>query len=386
MNPEQGGGRRLVGPDEGRVGIEPKRRGALNGPEPLDRGVLIVGSGLLGTSLGMALRSAGVAVHLRDTDDTALKEAVRMGAGTSDGPTRPVALGVVAVPPASTGSVVAGLLDSGVAEYVTDVASVKELPAREVRTLAAEPGRYVGSHPMAGREVSGPTAALADLFEGRPWVLCPDDRTDAQAVTRALAVAQTVGAAPVTMPADEHDAAVALVSHAPHVVAALMAAQLSGAPDHEVRLAGQGVTDVTRVAAGDPSLWAQILGANAEAVAGVLGKLRSGLDTVLDALSSGSGEALRDVLAAGVTGRGRLPGKHGAAPVPYATVAVVLADEPGQLAALFADAARAGVNIEDVRIDHRPGQPAGLVELDVRVDAEATLARALRGQGWTVHE
>lgn len=366
------------------MNAEPRGRGPV--PEPLAGGVLIVGSGLLGTSLGMALRSAGVAVHLRDTDETALKEAVQMGAGTSDAPTRPVGLGIVAVPPTDTGTVVAELLGSGAAEYVTDVASVKELPAREVRSLVAEPGRYVGGHPMAGREVSGPSAALVDLFEGRPWVLCPDERTDAQAVTRALAVAQTVGAAPVTMPGAEHDAAVALVSHAPHVVAALMAAQLSGAPDHEVRLAGQGVTDVTRVAGGDPSLWAQILGANADAVAGVLGKLRSDLDTVVEALTAGSDESLRSVLTAGVTGRARLPGKHGTAPVPYATVAVVLADEPGQLAALFADAAQAAVNIEDVRIDHRPGQPAGLVELDVRVDAEATLARALRGRGWTVHE
>lgn len=358
----------------------------MSAPKPLAGGVLIVGTGLIGTSMGMALRAAGVDVHLRDVDEMTLKEAVRMGAGTSETPAQPVALAVVAVPPAATGSVVAELLASGEAHYVTDVASVKELPAREVRAMAGEPGRYVGSHPMAGRELSGPGAALADLFEGRPWVLCPDERTDAQAVTRALAAAQAVGAAPVTMPAAEHDAAVALVSHAPHVVAALVAAQLSGAPAHEVRLAGQGVTDVTRVAAGDPGLWAQILGANAGAVARVLGRLRTDLDTVMSALTAGSDESLRSMLAAGVAGRDRLPGKHGAPPVPYATVAVVLADQPGQLAALFADAERAGVNIEDVRIDHRPDQPVGLVELDVQVDAEGALARALREQGWTVHE
>lgn len=358
--------------------------------EILPAGVLVVGTGLLGTSVALALRQAGIDVRLRDVDPAALSEAVRRGAGRADGHTgdddsgQPASLAVVAVPPEITGDIVAELIATGAAEYVTDVASVKVLPARRVRELTDAPGRYIGSHPMAGREVSGPAAALPDLFVGRPWVLCPDEDTDQQAVTRALAVARLVGAAPITMPAADHDAAVALVSHAPHLVSALMAARLSGAPGHEVRLAGPGVTDVTRIAAGDPVLWSEILTANAVAVGGVLRSLRQDLDGVLAALDAGSEgkTALRQLLATGVDGRARLPGKHGAPQTEFVTVAVVVDDRPGQLAALFADTDAAGVNIEDVRIEHSAGQSAGLVELDVRPGAEDTLDPALRERGW----
>lgn len=355
---------------------------------PLHGGVLVVGTGLLGTSLGLALRRSGVDVRLRDRDQTAQAEAVRRGAGRPYVPGESAALAVVAVPPAATGQVVADLLAEKAAEFVTDVASVKVLPVTRVRELATEPGRYVGGHPMAGREVSGPAAALVDLFEGRPWVLCPDESTDPQAVRRALAVTRLAGAAPVTMSAAEHDAAVALVSHAPHLVAALVAGRFVEAPAQEVRLAGQGVSDVTRVAAGDPSLWTEILTANAPAVAGVLARLRDDLDAALNALTAPSPEAGREalsrLLAGGVDGRNRIPGKHGAPHTEYATVVVAIDDRPGQLAALFADAGRAGVNIEDVRIEHSPEQPLGLVELDVRPGSESVLAGELRDRGWSV--
>ncbi|HSI94157.1 MAG TPA: prephenate dehydrogenase [Jiangellaceae bacterium] len=362
--------------------------GAANGAL-LDRGVLIVGTGLLGTSLGLALRRASVDVRLRDRDPAALGAAVDLGAGRPDPPAADAAsLAVVAVPPEATAAMVTQLLVEGSAEYVTDVASVKAVPVRQVRATAPDPGRYVGGHPMAGREVSGPHGALVDLFEGRPWVLCPDEGTDPHAVTRALAVVRTAGAVPVTMPPAEHDAAVALVSHAPHVVAALMAARFVDAPTQELRLAGQGVSDVTRVAAGDPALWTEILTANSAAVAEVLRRLRGDLDRVLQALDTAAGPTgqamLREVLSGGVDGRGRLPGKHGAPQIEFATVAVVVDDKPGQLAALFADAGAAGVNVEDVRIEHSPGQPVGLVELDVRPGSESVLISALRGRGWTV--
>ncbi len=367
---------------------------AVNGrPAPvlLEHGVLVVGTGLLGTSIGLALRRAGVEVRLRDRDPRALAEAERLGAGAADDPVHdpagpPASIAVVAVPPAATGAVVTAVLAEGAAEYATDVASVKAMPVSQVAAAAAEPGRYVGGHPMAGREVSGAQNALVDLFEGRPWVLCPDSGTDPHAVTRALAVVRAAGAIPVTMPPAEHDAAVALVSHAPHVVAALMAGRMLEAPDHEVRLAGQGVTDVTRVAAGDPALWTEILASNSAAVAEVLRRLRGDLDRVLEALESDAGPVLSELLAAGANGRARLPGKHGEPHVEYATIAVVVDDRPGQLAALFADAGAAGVNIEDVRIEHSPGQPMGTVELDVRPEAGGELVAGLRKRGWTVHE
>jgi prephenate dehydrogenase len=349
------------------------------------RGVLVVGAGLLGTSLGLALRRAGITVHLTDRDLDTVAAAVARGAGISAPPPGTVDLAVVAVPPAATGPAVVELLDTGVADYVTDVASVKVLPAREVEARAAGAARYVGGHPMAGREVSGPGAATVDLFRGRPWVVCPVEGSEPAATALVQSLARTVGALPVTMPAEEHDAAVALVSHAPHLVASLVAARLEHAPEHEVGLAGQGVIDVTRVAAGDPRLWTEILGANAAAVRDVLDGLRADLDAALAALDETGGEALTGLLEAGVRGRNRLPGKHGGRPTAYVTVPVSVEDRPGQLAQLFADAGAAGVNVEDVRIEHVQGIPTGVVEIAVRPGRDDDLARALRSRGWTVH-
>ncbi|AYY13227.1 prephenate dehydrogenase [Actinobacteria bacterium YIM 96077] len=350
--------------------------------------VLIVGAGLLGTSVGLALSSAGVDVRLRDSKPEMLAEAVRRGAGRPAEPDDQTAqLAVVAVPPEAVGEVVAGVLGRSEAEYATDVASVKVLPGTQVRAHAHDFGRYVGSHPMAGREISGPGAALPDLFEGRPWVICPDEHTHQQAVTRALSVARMVGAAPVTMTASEHDAAVALVSHVPHLVGVLMAARLVDAPSHQVRLAGPGIADVTRVAAGDPGLWTEILTANALAVRSVLGELRDDLDEligVLDTAEPAQADLYR-LMRAGVDGRSRLPGKHGAAHTEFATVAVVVDDKPGQLARLFADVGAAGSNVEDVRIDHSPGQAVGMVEIDVRPGVDTELRAALTARGWHVH-
>ncbi|WP_166354276.1 prephenate dehydrogenase [Phytoactinopolyspora limicola] len=359
-----------------------------NGLSALAGGVLVVGTGLLGTSVGLALRRAGVDVRLRDTKAEVLGESVRMGAGRVEEPGEgPAALAVVAVPPEAVGPVVADVLERGDADYATDVASVKRLPAEQVRARLGDSGRYVGGHPMAGREISGPSGALADLFDGRPWVLCPGEHTDQQAVTRALAVARLVGAAPVTMTVNDHDDAVALVSHTPHLVAALMAARLADAPAHEVRLAGPGVADVTRVAAGDPALWTEILAANATAVRAVLTDLRGDLDRLLDALegSEPGRSDLYQIMRSGVDGRARLPGKHGAAHTEFVTVAVMVDDRPGQLAQLFADVGAAGANVEDVRIDHSPGQPVGLVEIDVRAGADQPLRTALVERGWHVH-
>jgi len=353
--------------------------------------VLVVGTGLLGTSIGLALRRQRVAVFLEDVDPGAAEVAESLGAGTRDRPDGPVELAVVAVPPAATGQVVVDVLESGRAGVVTDVASVKALPRDFVAGHSRHAARYVGGHPMAGREVSGPHGAAADLFEGRPWVVCPGPQTAEAPLALVCSVAELAGAIPVRMDALEHDAAVALVSHAPHLVASLVAGRLADAADSHVGLAGPGVTDVTRIAASDPGLWSEILTANAHAVADVLRALRADLDDALRALERNTGSPaadrdLREVLDRGVLGRGRLPGKHGAAPIRMVAVQVVVDDRPGQLARLFADAGQSGVNVEDVRIEHRFGQPTGAVELDVRLGQQHVLAAALRSSGWTVHD
>lgn len=351
---------------------------------------LVVGTGLIGTSVALALRRHGVSVHLADQDPVAVRQAADLGAGDPDPPQTQVDLAVVAVSPSATGAVAADLLRSCAATTVVDTAGVKAQVLHDVRRSAGPMPNFVGTHPMAGRERSGPGAAQADLFDGRPWVVVEGD-ADARSLAMAGALLRLCGGIPVHMSAEEHDAAVALVSHVPHVAASLVAARLAAGQDASLTLAGQGVTDVTRIAASDPNLWVDILAANARPVSRILRAVRTDLDTAISALESlatdphVSAAALGDLLQRGKTGRSRLPGKHGAPPTSYAVLPVVVADQPGELARLFTDAGEAGVNVEDVRIEHSPGQSVGLVELSVQPGLEGPLAAALTRLGWVVH-
>jgi prephenate dehydrogenase len=192
------------------------------------------------------------------------------------------------------------------------------------------------------------------------------------------------------MSAADHDRWVALVSHAPHVTAAAMAARLEHAPDGALALAGQGLRDVTRIAESDTSLWTQILTANAGHAAEVLAGLGADITAAADSLArvaEGDEEPDKDVtvlLERGRAGVARIPGKRGGPAPDYAVVSVVIGDRPGELARLFHAAGEAGINIEDVRIEHSPGLPAGVAELAVRPDAAGRLIVALAAGGWPV--
>ena len=354
------------------------------------RSALVVGTGLIGTSVALALRGHGVVVHLTDRDPHAVRRAANLGAGDPALPTAQVDLAVVAVAPSATADVVSGLLAGNVAATVVDTAGVKADILRDVRATVGDAGHFVGTHPMAGRERSGAGAARADLFDGRPWVVVPD-RVDPVSLTRAEELVRRCGGVVVHLDAATHDAAVALVSHVPQVAATLVAARLAEGQESALALTGQGLRDVTRVAASDADLWVDVLTANAVPVGRILTELRADIDHVIAALAEVTHDpdwgrtALREVLLRGNSVRARLPGKHGGRPTAYALVPVVLPDQPGELARLFAAAGDAGVNIEDVSIEHSPGQPVGLVELSVAPGAQHALAQALIERGWQLH-
>lgn len=352
--------------------------------------VLVVGAGLLGTSIGLALRRAGVDVALDDVNAEHLRTASGLGAAnlrvrdleTYGGPR----LVVVAVPPDHLGEQVAQALETTSA-VVTDVGSVKAAPLREVATRVAPDvlARYVGTHPMAGSERSGPLAASAALFDGRPWAVAPHPDSDPDAVRAVTALAHACGASPVRFTPEEHDAAVARTSHLPHLVAALVAGRMTEAPREHLALSGQGVRDVTRIAAGDPGLWRQIVAANSEALGALLRAVRDDVDTLVSALDRGDRDAVGGLLDRGVAGTAAIPGKHGGPALPETSVLVSVPDHPGELARLFGDVGEIGVNIEDVRIDHDPARPVGLVELFVAAGEVDHLLGSLADRGWTAH-
>lgn len=357
--------------------------------------VRIVGTGLLGTSLGLALRVLGVPVQLADLSPTAQALARDLGAGDLARPDGPEPrLVVVATPPDVAGPTVVAELRAHPGAVVTDVASVKAVIAEEVTDGAgAAAARYVGSHPMAGRERSGAAAADADLFAGRPWVVVPHPASAPEAVLAVRSLAVDVGASPITLGAQEHDDAVALVSHLPQLAASLVAARLTGASEAALGLAGQGLRDVTRIAASDPRLWSAILVGNAGPVAHALRALRADLDAVLAALelaaargplADGSTGPVARAVAAGNRGVARIPGKHGGAPRRYGQVSVLVPDRPGELGRLFSEVGQLGVNIEDLTLEHSAGQRVGLAILAVRPGVVEELEAGLSARGWRV--
>lgn len=343
---------------------------------------LIVGAGLVGASVGCALTRAGERVHLRDAVPSHAMVAASRGAG-SVAIVDPVEvdLVVVAVPPAALAEVIAAALDEFPTAVVTDVGSVK---ARVARALRKHPQRhrYVGSHPMAGSQLSGPITADPDLFVDRTWVVTPHGDSDETAVARVRLLAQACGARVVEMAPHEHDTAVAQVSHLPQLLSSLMAAHLTQVPGEHLRLAGQGVRDVTRIAGSDPALWQQIVAANADAVRDELAQVHARLGELLDSI--GDTDAVHEFLARGNAGTRALPGKHGHVPGAYAQVVVEIPDAPGALARLFADVEAAGVNVEDLAIEHDPAREVGFLAVSVTAEGAASLRGAMQNAGWTL--
>lgn len=350
----------------------------------LQANVRIVGTGLIGTSIGLGLTRQGVSVTLEDASPANQRLAADYGAGkvasTGDLPE----LIVVCVPPDVTARVVSTQLQNYPQAVVTDVASVKSQIIDELAASGSDLSRYVGSHPMAGRERGGATSGRADIFVGRPWVVAEHPEAGKMALKLVEELALDLGSTPIRMTPAEHDRAVAVVSHVPQLISSLLAARLNGASG--VELAGQGLRDTIRIAASDPKLWVQILGANATEVVSVLRAYQNDLDRVIEALSdvsaSGALSAIDQAITAGNRGVQQLPGKHGSRRTELESFTIIIEDRPGQLAKLFTEINEIGINAEDVKLEHNPGAQLGMLELSVIPASAQKLQDELTARGW----
>jgi prephenate dehydrogenase len=259
---------------------------------------------------------------------------------------------------------------------------VKVKPVLDVQGSQLLAHRFMPTHPMAGREIGGAESARADLFIDRPWIV-DSTGVDGETQERVRELIGLCGATLFELPVAEHDRAVALISHLPQITSSLLASQLNSADTHWLELAGGGLRDTTRIAASDPTLWREIISANASSLTPLLIAMRDQLTTLIGNIENAG--AVENFLILGNKGRARIPGKHGGAARSYKQLPVIIEDKPGQLAALFTECDNAGVNVEDISIEHSPGQQTGLVLLSLSPSDAVTLENHLNAHGWNVH-
>lgn len=343
--------------------------------------VRIVGAGLIGSSIGLALRAQDISVTMVDSNPSS--QALAQDLMGDQDLSKEINLVVLATPPAELASVLLNEFHQNPNATFIDVASVKNKVLLEIEASELPRELFMATHPMAGREVGGAKSARADLFQGRIWSYDPIGAGQ-RAIEQGLALIELCGASAYEIASRDHDQAVALVSHLPQLIASILAGQLDGrAGERALDLAGAGLRDTTRIAASSPELWSDILSSNSAALKPLLESLAQDLKELIERLEDEP--FLTQFIEKGNRGRAAIPGKHGGAARSYSYLAVVIDDKPGQLAALFDECALAGVNVEDLTIEHSPEQSTGLITLALSaVDAEK-LSIHLQAAQWKVH-
>jgi prephenate dehydrogenase len=340
----------------------------------------IVGAGLIGTSIGLALAGERNQVQMVDSNGSHARLAQDLVGDSFEGAAELV---IFALPSSRLSQVLSGEFILNPQATFMDIGSTKTKPQGEIELIPGLALRFCGTHPMAGREIGGPAAARSDLFDGRPWIYTPSEVSSQNSIKKVVELITTLGAIPIRMEIDEHDAAVALISHLPQIVSSLLAQQLLGSQEDWMVLAGQGLRDTTRIAASDPRLWAEIITSNRQEIGPLLKNLEADLHQLILDLNEMS--PIERFIARGQQGRQRIPGKHGGRARDYSYLPIVIEDKAGQLAALFQECAVAGVNIEDLTIEHSPGQFTGLITLALSREGADKLAAHLALAGWNVH-
>jgi len=342
---------------------------------------MIIGTGLIGGSVGMALRAKGWHVSGTDADPATAARAVELGAIDEAVEDRDADLVVVATPVHVAADIITAILASpewSSSAVVTDVGSVKGPLVQ-----AVDRPRFVGGHPMAGSEQFGIEGASADLFVGATWVLTPTPSTDPAAYAQVRAVLAELGADVVALDPAEHDSLVAVVSHVPHLTAATLMALASDLGEEHgalLQLAAGGFRDMTRIAAGQPTIWPGICDDNAEAIVNTLDLLIAALGDMRRHVAAHDHRSLLDVLERAATAR-RAMGERAPRPEELVEIRIPVLDRPGTFAEIAVLATELGINIFDVEIAHSVEGDRGVLVVVIGADGAATFADALLIKG-----
>jgi prephenate dehydrogenase len=353
---------------------------------PNSRHAHVVGLGLIGASVALALQESGWSVTGVDSDPATIASATQSGVITGADLSPDVELVVVATP----AGIVAHLANDALTQLanpnviVTDVAGVKGSIVAQVTD-----DRFLGGHPMAGSELRGLSGARADLFRGTTWVLTPTDRTSPATYSRLHGVLREIGANVVAVSAEDHDRLVAIASHVPHLLAGSLmneAAQVAEEDAVLLQLAAGGFRDMTRIAAGDPGIWPDILFENRDAVVQSLEALEGRLKTLREALLDDGRDVILESLLSAASARRQLPGRA-LSTEDLAYLRVKVSDEPGVLARVTRSASDLAVNIYDIEIAHGIEGIGGTLLLAVDAQQSQMFGDALTALGFqVVHE
>jgi prephenate dehydrogenase len=353
------------------------------------RRIAVVGTGLIGASIGLAARRAGVdEVRGWDVDEEALGVAGERGAvepaSSLDEAVDEAELAVVAAPVAFLPAEVGNVLDaSGAGTTVTDVGSTKGPVARAV----ADP-RYIGGHPVCGSEARGPAHASGELFDGATWFLTPVAATEPERYRTLHGFVASLGAVPIAVDPDAHDRLVALTSHLPHALANLLLNQAgtSRIEGHDpLAAAGGSLRDMTRVAGANPRIWVDIFLDNAEALTSALAEHRRRAEQLEAALSAGDAGFLARWIAEAAGNRRRMLTEAYDEPGQLQRLRVHVPDRPGVLAGITQALGAERINIEDFELHHMSRERGGTLTLLVGGEGEAERAAALlEAQGYHV--
>ncbi len=351
--------------------------------------VAIVGTGLIGASVALAARRAGVAgVAGFDPDPEALNAAAERGAVDPAASVEEAVAGadltVVAAPVTALPRSVADVLASGGNSTVTDVGSTK---GGVVRAAGAD-ARFIGGHPVCGSEARGAANARAELFDGATWFLTPVASTDAARYRSLHAFVSSLGAVPVAVDPEAHDRIVALTSHLPHALANLIVNQ-AGATRVEghqpLAAAGGSFRDMTRVAGANPRIWIDIFLENADALRDALGEHRRRLEQLESALEQGDAGFLARWIAEAAGNRRRMLAGAYEDPGALQRLRVHVPDRPGVLAGITQAFGAERINIEDFEFQHLSPERGGVLTVLVAGEQQAQrAAELLEAQGYGV--
>lgn len=342
----------------------------------------VVGAGLIGTSIALRLKELGWGVQIKD--ESAKSEGIASDLVGASPAERAPEIVVIATPP----SAVLQALQSEYLKYpqsiFIDVSSTKSNLQLQVAGITGLSSRFIGTHPVAGRESSGAHSARSDLFDGRAWIVTPSGDKDSKLLEYVESFILELGAVPYRMSAEEHDQLFAQISHLPQLLSTALAASLSDL-GNELDIAGQGLRDMLRLAGSSGRLWSEILLSNRGPILSSISKVKSEIEDLERAIQGEDWRRIEELFNLGNSVHARISGKHGSRPREYTYLNIVIEDKPGQLGALFNECAEISANVEDLTLEHSPKQETGLIRLALSEKDALRLEKHLSNRGWRVH-